>query len=217
MSVIKPTESQLRSEIIATGQKLFDRDFVAATSGNISLRLDSGLFLVTPSNMSKGSMKEEDILVVDGAGKVRFGRRKLTSEFLMHRRIYERRPDVCAVVHAHPPIATGFACAGISLDQAIAAEAILALGKVPLAPYATPGTPEVPESLDPYIGESGAILLANHGVVAYGRDLAEAFGRMEIVEHYAKITLVAKLLGRQQILSQDEIAKLMGARSAYFK
>jgi len=212
---MQPTENQLRSKIVLMGRRLYEKDYVSATAGNISVRLPSGLFLTTPSNMSKADLKEEDIVTVTLEGKKRFGRRKPTSEFQMHRRIYEQRADVHAVVHAHPPTATGFACAGLALDQPINSEAVLALGRVPLTPYGTPGTREVPDSLMCCL-DKNALLLANHGVVTYGKDLDEAYGFMEVVEHYAKICLVTRILGQQKTLSPDEVKKILGLRSAYF-
>jgi len=213
--MLKPTENQLRSKVVAICRRLFEKDYVSATAGNISVRLASGLFLSTPSNMSKADLKDDDIVTVTIEGQKRFGKRKPSSEFQMHRRIYEQRPDVGAVVHAHPPTATGFACAGIPLDQPIHSEAVLALGKIPLTPYGTPGTREVPDSLMCCL-DKNALLLANHGVVTYGKDLDQAYGFMEVVEHYAKICLVTRILGQQKTLSPDEVKKILGLRSAYF-
>jgi L-fuculose-phosphate aldolase len=213
---MKPTEKQLRQGLVDIGKRMQAAGFVAATDGNLSVRLPSGLVLVTPSGVPKGELKEEDIVVVAPDGKVRFGRRKPTTETGMHLRIYAERPDVNAVVHAHPPIATGFACAGVPLDQPIATEVILQLGAVPLAPYATPGSAEMPETLMCCIRDSNAMLMSNHGAVAYGTDLKQAWGRMETLEQYAKIILVTKMLGRQQPLSDAEVAKIVAARGSYF-
>ncbi|OIO12291.1 MAG: aldolase [Elusimicrobia bacterium CG1_02_63_36] len=213
---MKPTEKQLRREIVDIGRKMYAQGFVAATDGNISVKLHGGLVLVTPSGVPKGELKEEDLVVVDLQGRTRFGRRKPTTEFRMHLRIYAQRPDVEAVVHAHPPISTGFACAGVPLDQPIATEVILQLGKVPLAPYGTPGTEELPETLMCCIRDHNAMLMANHGAVTYGKDLKQAWGRMETVEQFAKIMLVTKMLGRQNPLSDAEVAKIVAARSSYF-
>lgn len=213
---MKPTEKELRRQILDIGRKMHAQGFVAATDGNLSTRLPDGLLLVTPSGVPKGEMRDEDLVVVDLQGNRRSGRGKPTSEFRMHLRVYEQRPDVNAVVHAHPPISTGFACAGVPLDQPVATEVILQLGKVPLAPYGTPGTAELPETLMCCIRENNAMLLANHGAVAYGSDLKQAWGRMETVEQFAKIMLVTQILGRRQTLSEDDVAKIVAARSSYF-
>ncbi|PCI34208.1 MAG: aldolase [Elusimicrobia bacterium] len=213
---MKPTEKQLRQQVLDVGKRMSAQGFVAATDGNISTRLPSGLLLVTPSGVPKGELKDEDLVVVDDKGNKRFGRLKPTSEFRMHLKIYKFRPDVQAVVHAHPPISTGFACAGIPLDQPIATEVILQLGKVPLAPYGTPGTPELPETLMCCIRDHNAMLMANHGAVSYGKDLKQAWGRMETVEQFAKIMLVTKVLGQQKALSDTDVAKIVAARASYF-
>ena len=133
----------------------------------------------------------------------------------MHLLIYRKRPDVNAVVHAHPPTATGFAAAGMALDRALCSEIIVTLGSVPLANYETPGTPELAEALAPLVGEHDAILMANHGVVTYGEDLLNAYMNMETVEHFAKIALVTHMLGKQQPLSDQHVDKLREIRLKY--
>jgi len=153
-------------------------------------------------------MSEDDLVIVDLNGRKLDGRREVSSEVAMHLLIYRMRPDISAVVHAHPPTATGFAAAGIALDKPLISEVVLTLGAVPLAPYGCPGTPELSNSLRPLIPNHDAILMANHGVVTYADDLTRAFMHMETVEHFAKITLVTRTLGQQQILGADEVAKL---------
>jgi L-fuculose-phosphate aldolase len=133
----------------------------------------------------------------------------------MHLLIYRLRPDVYAICHAHPPIATGFAAAGVPLDKAILSEAVFALGCVPLAPYGTPGTSELCDSIEPLLRNYDAILLANHGVVSYGPDLLTAFFRMETVEHFAQVSLVTQLLGKQTVLSAGDVNKLLAARARH--
>src|SRR5688572_3496759 len=164
-------ESELRRQIVEIGKLLYQKGWVAANDGNISARLSPERMLATPTGVSKGLMREDDLIVCDMQGRKLEGRRERTSEILMHLTIYEARPDVQAVVHAHPPVATGFAVAGRALDQALLPEVIVNLGCVPLASYGLPGTGELSDTLRPYIGDYDALLMANHGAVAYGCDL----------------------------------------------
>src|SRR5712692_547702 len=210
------TEDELRKEIIEIGRWIHHLGFVSGYDGNISARLDSRRILSTPTTMSKGMMQPDDLVVVDYEGKKITGRRNVTSEIAMHLLIYKRRPDVHGVVHAHPPTATGYAAAGLSLNKALVSEVVLSLGCIPLARYGTPGTPELTEALVPLVGSYDAILMANHGVVTCGPDLARAYFRMETVEHFAKISLVTELLGRQVLLSEADVDKLLEARTRYF-
>jgi len=201
-------QQQQREAIVQYGKVLYERGFIAAADGNISVRLDEHRLLVTPTCLCKGMMSEDDLVIVDLNGRKLDGRREVSSEVAMHLLIYRMRPDISAVVHAHPPTATGFAAAGIALDKPLISEVVLTLGAVPLAPYGCPGTPELSNSLRPLIPNHDAILMANHGVVTYADDLTRAFMHMETVEHFAKITLVTRTLGQQQILGADEVAKL---------
>jgi len=209
------TEQQHRDEIVRFGKLLHQTGLVAATDGNLSVRLENGHILCTPTLMSKGLMEPEDLVVVDHQGKKVSGGREVSSEIAMHLFIYGRRPDVGGVVHAHPPTATGYAAAGIALDSALCSEIIVTLGSVPLANYETPGTPELAEALAPLLAEHDAILMANHGVVTCGADLLNAYMNMETVEHFAKIALVTHLLGKQQPLSDQHIDKLREMRLKY--
>lgn len=194
---------------------LHERGYIAACDGNISVRLDEHRVLVTPTGMSKGAMRTSDLVVVDMRGRKLFGRREVTSEIGMHLLIYRMRPDVCAVVHAHPRTATGFAAAGIALDKPLVCEVVIGLGQIPLAPYGTPGTPELAATLEPLVPQYDAILMANHGVVTYGADLQSAYMKMETVEHFAQITLITRILGQQQLLDCADLDKLVAARSSY--
>jgi L-fuculose-phosphate aldolase len=209
------TELEHRDEIVHYGKLLHQTGLVAATDGNLSVRLGDGTFLCTPTVMSKGLMKSEDLVIVDAHGHKVSGRRSVSSEIAMHLFIYRNRPDVGAVVHAHPPTATGFAAAGMPLDSALCSEIVITLGTVPLASYETPGTPELAEALAPLVGDHDAILMANHGVVTYGGDLLTAYMNMETVEHYAKIALVTHMLGKQQPLSDTHVNKLREIRQKY--
>lgn len=210
------TEDELRREIVEIGRWIHRQGFVAAYDGNISARLDSHRILSTPTTISKGMMEPDDLVVVDYEGKKITGRRNVTSEIAMHLLIYKRRPDVNGIVHAHPPTATGYAAAGLSLNKALVSEVVLSLGCIPLARYGTPGTPELTEALVPLVSSYDAILMANHGVVTYGPDLLRAYFKMETVEHFAKISLVTELLGRQVLLSEADVDKLLAARQRYF-
>jgi L-fuculose-phosphate aldolase len=209
------TEQQHREEIVRFGKLLHQAGLVAATDGNLSVRLRNGAILCTPTLMSKGLMQPEDLVIVDLEGKKLSGTRGVSSEIAMHLLIYGKRPDIGAVVHAHPPTATGFAAAGLALDCALCAELIVTLGSVPLASYETPGTPELAEALAPLVADHEAILMANHGVVTYGVDLLNAYMNMETVEHFAKIALVTHMLGKQQPLSDQHVSKLREIRTKY--
>lgn len=210
-------ERTLREELVRFGKMLHAQGFVAATDGNLSVRLDSSRVLVTPTGFSKGMMRQEDMVIVDLHGKKLSGFYNPSSEIAMHLTIYRMRPDVGAVVHAHPCTATGFASAGIALDEPLCSEVVITLGAVPLAPYATTGTMELSDSLRPFIPFHDAILMANHGVVAYGEDLPRAYMRMEAVEHYAKIVLATRQLGSARSLNSRELEKLVAVRTQYVK
>jgi L-fuculose-phosphate aldolase len=210
-----PSEGQSRRAIVTIGQMLHQRGFIAACDGNLSVRLDRNRVLVTPTAMSKGMMRASDLLIVDMNGRKLKGRREVTSEIGMHLLIYRMRSDVSGIVHAHPRTATGFAAAGMALDQPLVCEVVIGLGQIPLAPYGTPGTPELARTLEPLVPQYDAILMANHGVVTYGADLHSAYMKMETVEHFAQIALVTHVLGRQELLEAAELRKLVAARSKY--
>jgi len=209
------SERQSREEIVRLGRMLHDRGFVAATDGNLSARLDHETVLSTPTGISKGMMSPEDLVMVDMSGRKMSGRRDVSSEIAMHLLIYRLRPEVHGIVHAHPTTATGYAAAGLPLNQALVSEVVIGLGCVPLAEYATPGTPELTKALEPLVPSYDAILMANHGVVTYAEDILRAYMKMETVEHFAQIALVTHLLGRQQLLSDEDVSKLMVARQKY--
>ena len=210
-----PSELQSRREIVHWGKMLHERGYVAATDGNLSVRLDERRILATPTAMSKSRMRPSDLVIVDLAGNRLAGRRNVSSEIAMHLLIYKLRPDVRGIVHAHPPTATGFAAAGMPLNQPLVCEVVIGLGSIPLAEYGTPGTPELTDALEPLVPQYDAILMSNHGAVAYGDTLHHAYMKMETVEHFAQIALVTHLLGRQQPLHGEALEKLMVARSKY--
>jgi L-fuculose-phosphate aldolase len=195
---------------------LHQRGFVAAMDGNLSVRLGDSQVLVTPTCVSKGTMRPADMVIVDLDGKRVAGRRHVTSEIGMHLLIYRTRPDIRAIVHAHPPTATGFAAAGMPLTEPLVCEVVIGLGSIPLARYGTPGTSELAKTLEPFVPRYDAILMSNHGVVAYADTIEHAYMKMETVEHFAQIALVTHLLGRQQPLKEGEIEKLLIARTKYF-
>jgi L-fuculose-phosphate aldolase len=198
--------------MLRIGRLLHEKNFVAATDGNISARIDSQSILVTPTGMSKGMLHPEDLLLVDLDGHKLAGTREVSTELRMHLLIYRLRADVDAVVHAHPPTATGFAAAGLALDEPLIAEVELSLGRVPLACYALPGSAELCNGLAPLISGHNAILMANHGVVTYGEDLLAAYMHMETVEHFARIYLVTHQLGRRHALDDQQLDELRGLR-----
>lgn len=203
------SEQQHREDIVRFGKMLHDRGYIAATDGNLSVRLDADTILVTPTGMCKGMMEPDDLVVVDKNGRHVSGKRAVSSELAMHLLIYRMREDINGICHAHPTTATGYAAAGLALNQALVSEVVLALGSIPLAQYGTPGTPELTDALEPLVPEYDAILMANHGVVAYGDTLMRAYMNMETVEHFAKIALVTHMLGRCQPLNAAQVEKLV--------
>lgn len=203
---------EVRHEIVRVGKLLHDKGFIAASDGNISVRVDERRVLATPTCMCKGMMAAEDLVVIDMQGRRLEGFREVSSEIGMHLMIYAVRPDVNAIVHAHPVTATGFAAAGVALDKPLVSEVVLSLGSVPLAPYATPGSQSLVNSLEPLVADHNAILMANHGVVAYAEDLLTAYMNMETVEHFAKIALTTHLLGQERPLNQRQVEDLMEIR-----
>jgi L-fuculose-phosphate aldolase len=206
-------ERTARREIVEIGRLLYERGYVVSSDGNLSVRLDDGRIVATPTQVCKGRMTEEALAITDLEGRSLNGRRP-SSELKMHLLIYREREDVRAVCHAHPPHGTAFAVAGLPIDQPILSEVILALGCVPLAPYGTPSTEELTEAMRPLVKHHNALLMANHGAVAYGGDLWQAFDRMETLEHTARIAILARLLGRPQQLPPRAIEKLINIREA---
>lgn len=209
------TDDEHRADLVRVCRLIYEKGWVAMNDGNVSIRVDDDRILCTPTAVSKGFVEPEDVIQCDMQGCKVSGRRECTSEIAMHITIYTMRPDVRSVVHAHPPVATGFATAGRALDKALLPEVIIQLGAVPLAAYGLPGTPALSDGMLPWIPQYDALLLENHGCTAYGRDVWEAFFRMEMVEHFARITFVAEMLGGAKALPREEVDKLFAARQRY--
>lgn len=210
---IPDIEISQREEICRVGAWMYERGFIVAKEGNLSVRLSSERILITPSGVCKGMLTPAQLLAVNPRGEILLGDGEPSSEMAMHLMFYRMRPDVRAVCHAHPPEATGFAVAGLSLDDPVLPEVVTDLGKIPLAGYATPGSPELSAVLEPLISLHDAILLQNHGVVTSGGDLRAAYFRLETVEHYARILLTALALGGPEVLTRPEVERLTRARA----
>jgi len=204
-------EQTARREIVRVGQLMYERGYVVSSDGNVSVRLDDGRLVATPTQVCKGRMTEEMLAVTDPEGKP-LNDRRASSELAMHLLVYRERGDVRAVCHAHPPHGSAFAVAGLAIDQPILSEVILTLGCVPLAEYGTPSTDELTEAMRPLVKHHHALLMANHGAVAYGANLWQAFDRLETLEHTAKIAILARVLGGARNLPPDSIEKLIDIR-----
>ena len=209
------TESSLRAEIVEVGRRMYARGYTASNDGNISVKLGADRLLMTPKSVCKGFMTPDMMCITDLEGKKLQGDRDPSSEMLMHLEVYRQRPDVKAVVHAHPPIATGFAVAGIPLNRAVLAEVLTTLGSIPIAEYATPSTAELPAAVRKYVTAHDGMLLANHGALTVGTDVLAAYYKMETIEHFAKISLVARLLGGENLIAREEVARLQELRGTY--
>ena len=204
-------ELQARKLIIEIGKLLYERSYVVSSDGNISCRLDQKRILATPTMTCKGRMTEDGLAITDLDGKA-LNDKRASSELAMHLLIYKMRPDINAVCHAHPPHGTAFSVAGLAIDAPILSEVILTLGCVPLTAYGTPSTNELTESMKPFVEHHNALLMANHGAVAYGEDLWQAFDRLETLEHTAKIAILSRALGGANDLPKDAIEKLINIR-----
>ena len=203
---------EIKKKICEVGHKLYNHGFVAANDGNISVKVSDNEFYCTPTGVSKGDLTPDMIIRIDGNGKKLEGKLNPSSEIKMHLRVYKERPDVNAVVHAHPPVATAFTVANVPLDKYILPEAVLTIGFVPTCDYGTPSTMEIPDSLMPYIQKHDAFLLRNHGALTVGCDLNKALFVMEEVEFNAKICKYAMELGGVHEIPCEELEKLMELR-----
>ncbi|WP_297131348.1 class II aldolase/adducin family protein [Terrisporobacter sp.] len=207
----------IREQICDVCHKMWQLGWVAANDGNVSVKLEDGTFLATPTGISKSFITPEKLVHIDAKGEIIDGPEgaRSSSEIKMHLRCYQEREDVGAVVHAHPPTATGYAVANLDLDRYTMIETIVAVGSIPVTPYGTPSTYEVPNAIAPYLQEHDVLLLANHGALTVGADLITAYYRMETLELYAKISLTAHLLGGEKEISRDNIDRLIGMRESY--
>ena len=205
----------LRKEICEVGRRVYQRGYVAANDGNISVRMEADRVLCTPTGVSKGYLGEHMLAICDMDGEQIAGSMKISSEIRMHLEIYKLRSDVNSVVHAHPPTATGFAVAGIELTQCVLPEVIVSLGGIPLAAYGTPGGPDIVEPMKPLLRQYDAVLMANHGVVTLGQHVMDAHFKMETVEHFAKIALVAHQLGSVGTIADKDVDDLVVLRDRF--
>lgn len=207
---------EAKNQIVEIGRRMWSKEWVAANDGNISCKISADEFVCTPTGVSKGFMEVSDLIVVDGEGRKKSGGPlNPSSEIKMHLHVYQQRPDVRAVCHAHPPTATGFAVAGLSLDQCVLPEVAIVLGQIPCVPYGLPSTDEIPKAIEPYLQNTNAVLLANHGALSRGEGLMQAYHRMETLEHFAKILLVAVQLGQVNLFTKDQVAALEGLRKRF--
>jgi L-fuculose-phosphate aldolase len=210
----KGTEAGLRRDLVEVCRRLHDRRLLGAGEGNVSCRLSGDRLLVTPSGANKGHLRPADLVVVDLSGAKVRGRGRPSTELLMHLAAYAARPDVQAVVHAHPLTAVAFTVAGLAPPNDLLPEAVLVLGRVAVAPFATPGTEEVPRSLAPFWKSHEVILLERHGALALGRDLFQACDRMETLERVCEVAATARALGRCEPLPPSAVAKVIAAGKA---
>lgn len=207
------TDFEAKKAILDIGRRMYDKGFVASNDGNISCKTGPDTIWTTPTGVSKGYMTQDMLVKMNLSGKVLMGRNKPSSEVKMHLRVYKENPDVQAVTHAHPPVATSFAIAGIPLDKAVLTEAVMGLGTIPVAGYATPGTEEVPDSIAPYVNTYNGVLLANHGALTWGKDVYQAYYRLESVEYYATVLMyTGNVIGRQNELTGSQISRLLDIR-----
>ena len=214
MSVATLDRGRAAAEIVEAGRRMYQHRLIVALQGNLSARLGEDRILTTPAGLCKGSLREADLLEVDGAGRP-LGSGRPSSELALHLAIYRARPDVAAVVHGHPPWATAHATAGRGLEDCLLPEVVVGLGRVPLSPYATPGTAAVAEAVLDFIGGHDAVLLRNHGAVTCGADVLCAYYKLETVEHLARISLLADLAGGRQPLTREQVADLERSHSGY--
>src|SRR5256714_6822965 len=206
-------EQTARRDLIKICHLMYERSYVVSSDGNVSVRLRDGRIVATPTMTCKGRMTEDACAVTDIDGRA-LNDRRASSELEMHLLIYRERPDVRAVCHAHPPHGTAFAVAGLPIDQPILSEVILTLGCVPLAEYGTPSTLELSDAMRPLVKHHNALLMANHGAVAYGNDLWQAWDRLETLEHTARIAILSRILGGSRNLPADAIEKLINVRES---
>ena len=208
-----PTAAEAAEQVVETGRRMYEHGYVVTNDGNVSVRLSEDTVLMTPTGVCKGRMTPEMMLVMRLDGTVVSGTMRPSSESAMHLRVYRESPETRAVVHAHPVCATAFACAGRALDVPLLMEAVVNLGTVPVARYATTGTEEVPDSIAPFCRDYDAVLLANHGALTWGISLEEAYRRLEVLENAAQISVACDLIGGPRVLSQGQVDDLARVRA----
>ena len=208
--------SSYEEDICEVGRRLYQHGYIAAMEGNISIRLSENEVAGTPAGVCKGYLTPDMIVTCDMEGKKLSGTRRVSTEIQMHLTVYQARPDVKAVVHAHPPKCTGFAVAGVPLNRAVLAEVVVTLGCVPLADYGTPSTKELADSVDQLIRTSDGLLLSNHGALTVGKDVYESYFKMEVIEHFAEISLISRLLGGERLLPKREVSRLLDLRQKVY-
>ncbi len=212
---LKAAISSLRKDIVACSWKLYEKGYVAANDGNISARIDTERVLITPTRMSKGSVTPENLIIIDMSGKLLSGKQLPSSESDFHLKIYRDRPDVNGVCHAHPPYATGFAVAGIPMDKMVLPEVIIRLGIVPMVGYGLPGNPELYDQIQKKLKDHDAFLLANHGALTVGSSVIDSYDKMETLEHAAMIQFIAQMLGKVNVLKEDQVERLVPLREKF--
>lgn len=208
-------EKKLRLQIIEIGRRLEKKGYIPGASGNISVRIEEGIFLITPTGVNKGELLEEDIIKVNQEGKILAGNLQPSSELKMHLGVYRERSDVRVIIHAHPPYSTTFAVAGIPLTKPLLPEVVIMIGEVPLVEYATPSTYELPYVLRKYLKNHNVFLLANHGVLAIGYDLKKVCYLLETTEFYAQVAFLAKVIGKERCIAEKELTKLMEIKALH--
>ena len=212
---VYPSDWEAKQLILEVGRRMYAKNFVASNDGNISCKVSDTTLWCTPTGVSKGFMTDDMLVLMDVEGNVLKGNMKPSSEMKMHLRVYTENPNVKAVVHAHPPAATSYAIAGRPLNRAILTEAVMGIGEIPLAPYAMPGTQEVPDSIAPFVTTHNGCLLANHGALAWGNDVMEAWMRMESIEYYALVSMYTNgLIGHANELTSAQVDRLIERRTS---
>ncbi|MDR2185335.1 MAG: class II aldolase/adducin family protein [Treponema sp.] len=213
-TAVFPGDDEARETILAVGRRMYEKNFVAANDGNISCKVAPDIIWATPTGVSKGFMKADQLVKLKLNGEiVKAGNLKVSSEIKMHLRLYNENPAINGVTHAHPVVSTSFAIAGMALDRAVYPEALVTLGVIPCVHYALPGTEEVPDSIAPYSRDYNGVLLANHGALTWGTSLMEAFFRLEAMEHYAQVILYTDfIMGKANILSRSQVDDIIKIR-----
>jgi L-fuculose-phosphate aldolase len=215
MNKTYPSDAEVKKEIIEIGRRMYDKGFANANDGNISAKVSESTLWATPTNISKGFLTEDQLVKLDLAGNVLEGSLQPSSEIKMHLAIYRENAEVLATVHAHPPVATTFAAAGIPLDQALLQEAVVLLGVIPLAPYCPPGSSDLAESVVPFCRYYNGILLEHHGAVAWGESVTRAYYRMESIEYNATVYMYSKMMGVTRPIKEEKIDELIALRPAW--